>query len=278
MDSQAFHWRAWQEAMAADGTPVTEAQFLASFGQRNDAILRVWLGDGAAAERIRRVGDDKEAVYRRLVAEEGTAALPGAAEWVRRLHAEGWRQAIASSAPRANVEVVVRVLGLERYFGASVAAEDVRHGKPAPDVFLAAAGRLAVPAERCIVVEDAEQGIEASYPLALREGECLVLDWEPLFREVLREREARAPLGVICAKFHNTLAEAIVAVARRVGVERVALSGGVFQNRYLTERAFRLLENAGFRPFTHQRVPPNDGGIALGQIVIAAARMDGKCV
>ncbi|MGD0765637.1 MAG: carbamoyltransferase HypF [Dehalococcoidia bacterium] len=123
----------------------------------------------------------------------------------------------------------------------------------------------------------AEQGIEESYSLPLREGERLVLDWEPLFQEILREREARVPSGVICAKFHNTLAEAIVAVAWKVGVKRVALSGGVFQNRYLTERAFRLLESAGFRPFTHQRVPPNDGGIALGQMVIAAARMDGKC-
>jgi HAD superfamily hydrolase (TIGR01509 family) len=161
VDSQAFHWRAWQEAMAADGAPVTEAQFLASFGQRNDAILRAWLGEGAAEERVRRIGDAKEARYRRLVAEEGVAPLPGAAEWVLRLSAEGWRQAIASSAPRANVEVVVRVLGLGRCFGASVAAEDVRHGKPAPDVFLAAAGRLAVPPERCVVVEDAEPGIEA---------------------------------------------------------------------------------------------------------------------
>ena len=168
MDSQAFHWRAWQEAMAADGAPVAEAQFLASFGRRNDAILRAWLGAGATAERIRRIGDDKEARYRRLVAEEGTAALPGAAEWVRRLYAEGWRQAIASSAPRANVEVVVRVLGLGRYFGASVAAEDVRHGKPAPDVFLAAAERLGVPPERCVVVEDAESGIAAGRRAGMR--------------------------------------------------------------------------------------------------------------
>lgn len=168
MDSQAFHWRAWQEAMAADGAPVTEAQFLASFGQRNDAILRAWLGAGADAERIRRIGDEKETRYRRLVAEEGTAPLPGASEWVERLAAAGWRQAIASSAPRANVEVVVRVLGMERWFGASVAAEDVRHGKPAPDVFVAAAERLGVPPRRCVVVEDAEPGIEAARRAGMR--------------------------------------------------------------------------------------------------------------
>jgi hydrogenase maturation protein HypF len=98
-----------------------------------------------------------------------------------------------------------------------------------------------------------------------------------MFREMLRERDQGAPLPVICARFHNTLAEAILEVARKVGVQRVALTGGVFQNRYLTERAFRRLEGAGFKPYIHQRVPPNDGGIALGQIVIAAARMDKPC-
>ncbi len=123
----------------------------------------------------------------------------------------------------------------------------------------------------------AERGVGDSYDFALREGEPLVLDWEPLFREVIRDRDAGAPVGVICARFHNTLAEAIVEVARRTGASRIALTGGVFQNRYLTERAFRRLEGEGFKPFTHQRVPPNDGGIALGQVLVAAARIDKGC-
>jgi hydrogenase maturation protein HypF len=75
--------------------------------------------------------------------------------------------------------------------------------------------------------------------------------------------------GLISAKFHNALAESIVQVARRVGQKFVALSGGCFQNRYLTERSVRRLRAAGFRPYWHQRVPPNDGGLALGQIVAA---------
>ena len=124
----------------------------------------------------------------------------------------------------------------------------------------------------------AERGVDDSYDFALRDGEPLVLDWEPLFREVIRDRDAGAPVGVICARFHNTLAEAIVEVAKRTGASRIALTGGVFQNRYLTERAFRRLEGEGFRPFTHQRVPPNDGGIALGQVLVAAARIDKGCV
>ena len=162
VDSRAMHWRSWQEALAADGVAVTEAQFLATFGQRNDTILAGWLGAGATAERVRRIGEAKEEAYRRMVIEEGLDALPGAAEWVRRLSVAGWRQAIASSAPRLNVEVVLRVLGLEAHLAALVAAEDVRRGKPDPEVFLTAAERLGAAPARCIVVEDAEHGIEAA--------------------------------------------------------------------------------------------------------------------
>ena len=89
--------------------------------------------------------------------------------------------------------------------------------------------------------------------------------------QALREdRGNGVPRGVIAARFHNGLVEAILAVARHCQQERVLLSGGCFQNRYLTERAVRRLGEEGFRPYWHQRVPPNDGGIALGQI--AAAR------
>ncbi|MGH9673162.1 MAG: HAD family hydrolase, partial [Bryobacteraceae bacterium] len=99
------------------------------------------------------MGDDKEYRYRVLVRREGLTPLPGAAEWVSRLHAEGWRQAIASSAPRANLDAVVEALDLRRFFEVSVAAEDVTKGKPDPEVFLTAAARLGAPVGASIVVE-----------------------------------------------------------------------------------------------------------------------------
>jgi beta-phosphoglucomutase len=167
-DSRAYHWRAWREVMAADGVILTEARFAASFGQRNDAILGAWLGPGAAAERVQRIGAAKEACFRRLVAAEGLAPLPGALEWVARLARAGWRQAIASSAPRANVEVMVRVLGIAIHLGALVAAEDVRAGKPDPEVFLVSAARLGVAPARAVVVEDAAAGIEAARRAGMR--------------------------------------------------------------------------------------------------------------
>jgi hydrogenase maturation protein HypF len=98
------------------------------------------------------------------------------------------------------------------------------------------------------------------------------LDWSPLVQGVLSDLKAGLPVGQISIRFHNALVEAIVAVARRVGQERIVLSGGCFQNRYLTERAVHRLAEEGFRPYWHQRVPPNDGGIALGQAAAVAWR------
>ena len=95
-------------------------------------------------------------------------------------------------------------------------------------------------------------------------------DWEPLVRSVVADVRGGIATGRIAARFHNALAAWIVEEARAAGLSRIIMSGGVFQNRYLTERAADLLEQAGFRVFTHQRVPANDGGIALGQAVLAA--------
>ncbi len=95
---------------------------------------------------------------------------------------------------------------------------------------------------------------------------ALVIDWEPMIRAVLSDVATDSVRSTIAAKFHNTLAELIVETAARVGEQRVVLSGGCFQNRYLSERVISRLEAEGFHPYWHQRVPPNDGGIALGQI------------
>jgi len=88
--------------------------------------------------------------------------------------------------------------------------------------------------------------------------------------EILIDLRNGQSSGRISAKFHNALTEIILAIARRIGEPRILLTGGCFQNRYLVERAVRRLLDAGFLPYWHQRVPPNDGGIALGQVVAAA--------
>jgi hydrogenase maturation protein HypF len=95
-----------------------------------------------------------------------------------------------------------------------------------------------------------------------------------MLHELLADIEDGAPVSHMAAAFHNALIEALVTVAQRVGEPRVVLTGGCFQNRYLTERAINRLHHAGFEPVWHQHVPPNDGGIALGQAAWAARLME----
>jgi hydrogenase maturation protein HypF len=101
-----------------------------------------------------------------------------------------------------------------------------------------------------------------------------VLDWQPLLTALLDDLQHDVPVGIIAARFHDALVEGIVAVAQQVGHERVVLSGGCFQNRWLTERAAVALRRAGFEVLLHRQVPPNDGCVSLGQVVVAAAKLD----
>lgn len=94
-------------------------------------------------------------------------------------------------------------------------------------------------------------------------------DWAGLLRQIVRDVLAGAPRGRIAARFHASLAALVVGVARRVGERNVLLTGGCFQNRRLSESTIAALRDAGFEPYWHQRVPPNDGGVALGQVLAA---------
>ncbi len=119
----------------------------------------------------------------------------------------------------------------------------------------------------------AEDGVGEAYPLPLVRGSAAPreLDWRPLIGAILDERRRGVAAGVVAARFHNALAAAIVAVAREVGESKVALTGGCFLNRRLSERTAGLLEQAGFEVLIQRRVPPGDGGISLGQVAVAAA-------
>ncbi len=92
------------------------------------------------------------------------------------------------------------------------------------------------------------------------------VDWSLMISGILEDIRNKVQSSIIAVKFHNTLAEIIITIAKKIGRDRVVLSGGCFQNRYLTERTVKQLLKEGCRPYWHQRVPPNDGGIALGQV------------
>ena len=105
---------------------------------------------------------------------------------------------------------------------------------------------------------------------------CLIIGVREMFREIVSDLKRNTPKEVISAKFHNTIADFIVMICEHIrgndGIDQVVLSGGTFQNRYLLTEVCRELENRGFIPYFHKRVPTNDGGISLGQAVIANAR------
>ncbi len=168
IDSSEFHWLSWQETLAAENFPLTRERFAASFGQRNDEILRDYFGETFSTGDITRVGNAKESLYRELVRTRGIELLPGVERWLHALHARGWRQAMASSAPRLNLEAMLAALGLEDFFEAIVSAEDVTRGKPDPQVFLIAAQKLQVAPARSVVVEDAPAGVEAARRAGMR--------------------------------------------------------------------------------------------------------------
>lgn len=115
------------------------------------------------------------------------------------------------------------------------------------------------------------------YPLELRPGPGggRILDWEPLVRAVLEDRRRGVATDRIALRIHNGLAAGIAALAREVGTDRVALSGGCFANALLTEEARDTLRRQGHTVLLHRHVPPGDGGLALGQIAVAAAREPG---
>jgi beta-phosphoglucomutase family hydrolase len=162
IDSSAYHWEAWQAVMAVESFTLTYDEYVADFGKRNDEILRGRLGADLPEEFIARVSLAKEENYRHLVRTKGLELLPGARFWLERLRSNGWMQALGTSAPRGNIDAVFGALGIGEFFDAVMSSEEVKAGKPEPDVFLVAAQRMNVEPADCIVIEDAPAGIEAA--------------------------------------------------------------------------------------------------------------------
>jgi len=162
IDSAEQHRLAWQKLAQENGLPYADAAFWAGFGRRNTDVIPQMFGVAGPPERVAALGERKEHIYRALLADQGHA-LPGARELLAALHTAGYRQALASSAPEANIRLIVELLGLTAYLDATVSGETVAHGKPAPDIFLAAASKLGTTASHCLVIEDAPAGVQAAH-------------------------------------------------------------------------------------------------------------------
>lgn len=162
IDSSEKHERSWELLAAEIGKPLPADHFKRGFGRKNQFIIPEILDWSHDDGEIQVYSDRKEELYRELVKESGVEILPGARELTRALKEAGIPRAIGSSTPRVNLEAIFASTGLNEFFDAVVSAEDVVHGKPAPDVFLKAAALLGQEPARCVVFEDALFGIEAA--------------------------------------------------------------------------------------------------------------------
>ncbi len=163
IDSHVAHERSWFALAGELGRPFTKEIFVSTFGQRNDSILPMlgWAGEGDESG-IRRLGDRKEEIYREILRKGGISPLPGVRELLMDLRMNGIPCAIGTSTPRENVGCVLEITGLSGFFQAVAASEDVTRGKPDPEVFLKAAGKLRAEPSDCVVIEDAQVGIRAA--------------------------------------------------------------------------------------------------------------------
>jgi beta-phosphoglucomutase len=188
VDSYDAHYEAWRAISATHGVAVTVDDYYSHFGRRNEDLLReCWMRAGKGeltADEIHALDHEKEAAYRALVAHR-FPIMDGARELVASLRADGFRTAVGSSGPPANVALAIQGLALENSFDAVVTGRDVKRSKPDPECFLLAAERLSVPPERCVVFEDAPAGITAAKAAGMR---CIAITSKG--HTVERQREA----------------------------------------------------------------------------------------
>ncbi len=161
VDTAELHFQAWVRLANEMGRPFSREEFSATFGRRNPEIIRGLFNQNFSDAEVLEIGTRKEDYYKAEAA-KGINLLPGVERLLQGFADEGLLQAIGSSAPRGNLELILQLTQTASFFGAVVGMEDTQRGKPEPEVFLVAASRLGVDPGECLVLEDAVAGIEAA--------------------------------------------------------------------------------------------------------------------
>ncbi len=160
IDTGDYHYRAWNEVLCDYDVDFPREQFDSTFGMNNPALIRLLLDRTPEPEPYEAISDRKETLFRHLI-QDDAKPMPGVLAWLQHLQSTGYRQAIASSAPQASIDVLVEAMDIRTYFSALVSGIDMP-GKPEPDVFLEAARLISTPPARCLVIEDAAVGVEGA--------------------------------------------------------------------------------------------------------------------
>jgi beta-phosphoglucomutase family hydrolase len=160
VDTGEYHYAAWKKIFDELSVPFSREQFRATFGMNNAGILEWMYGSKLPSDREQQISERKESLFREVV--KGNAKLlPGVENALLNFSAWNWKQAIASSAPPKNIEVLVQELQIGKYFDVIVSGNDIP-GKPDPAIFLRTAQQLGVKPEHCTVIEDSVAGVEAA--------------------------------------------------------------------------------------------------------------------
>lgn len=162
VDSGDLHYETWREMLRDEMQfDLSRDLFAPTFGKNNADTLAMLFDTPLSPEQVQHLGDRKEAAYRQK-APNYVRPIVGALELVAALSSAGWKQAIATSAPRANLVLMNDLFDFSRWIPVQLCVDDVSRGKPDPETFLLAAERSEVAPERCVVVEDSPSGIMAA--------------------------------------------------------------------------------------------------------------------
>ncbi|KAF0096334.1 MAG: phosphatase/phosphohexomutase HAD superfamily [Puniceicoccaceae bacterium 5H] len=162
VDSSAAHKWSWEKLAEEEDLKLPPNHFTKSFGYTNPKIIREIYAWSEDPDEMTRLGDRKEELYRAKLQTMQLKPLPGVLPFLQALRDAGVPCAIGTSTPRENIRVAARAAGLNGYFAASTCGDEVKHGKPDPEVFLRCAWKLGVQPQHCVVFEDAPHGLEAA--------------------------------------------------------------------------------------------------------------------
>jgi beta-phosphoglucomutase family hydrolase len=160
-DTALPHYKSWKFAFKKQGIKFTDDEFHDVFGQRNDLIVRKKMGQDFSQELIDEISQDKEVYFREEIVNE-LRLFPGVLQLLTLLKEQAVACAVGSSAPLENVAIILKGLQIDHYFQAIVYGQEVKEGKPNPEVFLTAAQKVGVDPRNCIVIEDAVAGVIAA--------------------------------------------------------------------------------------------------------------------
>ncbi len=161
VDSEPLHYLSEKEMLSKRGVNLRRSDIKEIVGRTEMEGIQYLKDRFGLKDSAKQLYEEKQRIYKRML-RKAVKPRPGLFKLLNSLEDEGMTLAIASSAPRENIDIVLKALGIEDKFRAVVSGDDVERGKPSPDIFLLAAQRIGIKPKNCLAIEDAQNGVEAA--------------------------------------------------------------------------------------------------------------------